>query len=114
MDAKHTPGPWRNGDNTLDRSRGHLFIRGGPEGRVVADVNTAMLGGAEVYEANARLIAAAPELLEACKAAHAAILQLSEYADEDDEDWAPGGYLSVAYEVTRAALAKARGTNAGN
>jgi len=60
-DVKHTPGPWicegstvfSLNDDGLNRMWLHVERHGRPEGE---------------SEANARLIAAAPELLEACKA----------------------------------------------
>lgn len=62
--SKHTPGPWEVGDGS-DRN---LFCGSGDilgktkRGRaVIARVNP----GLKDYEANARLIAAAPEMLEA-------------------------------------------------
>lgn len=64
--AEHTPGPWRVNDHRMRTSpkvygpwmRG----RGGP--RKIADIYGP--GDSDVY-ANARLIAAAPDLLEACE-----------------------------------------------
>jgi hypothetical protein len=67
MNAKHTPGPWRvviranqRGIRSLTIDTGHLT--GG---------TYCKMGASELQpedEANARLIAAAPDLLEACKA----------------------------------------------
>jgi hypothetical protein len=62
--SKHTPGPWVADDGY---SATHLRIRSEDWG-TIADVNdpyNAMPDGE--LEANARLIAAAPELLEAAK-----------------------------------------------
>lgn len=72
-EAKHTPGPWRlGGDGIYGQSR----LVGGDEVRqCVCHIGAAGIyrndRNAELLEcdANARLIAAAPELLEACKAA---------------------------------------------
>jgi hypothetical protein len=62
--ARHTPGPW-----TYPGGTGNLI--GGPDRLRIAD-----LGGLErspdERQANARLIAAAPDLLAACKAFAAA------------------------------------------
>lgn len=59
--SKHTPGPWEanNGEVTTEREPGRSFRR-------IAAVQDYGLGSLkEVDDANARLIAAAPEMLEA-------------------------------------------------
>lgn len=63
--AKHTPGPWFVPTPARD-AFGDYRIQSGKEGGygVIATTNPA---GIECPEANARLIAAAPALLEACK-----------------------------------------------
>ena len=55
--SKHTPGPW-----TLD---GDGFVYG--EGNIVADPHSSLNIDHDELDANARLIACAPELLEALK-----------------------------------------------
>lgn len=84
---KHTPGPWRMGQE------GNL--------RVYGPDNTSSAGLiAETFNReNARLIAAAPELLEACKAA------LAE-AEERDEDLGANCWPEL-----KAAIEKAEGVN---
>lgn len=89
----HTPGPWRWKDaGECDSYRGLLINK-----RIVA-ANSVSPGivfgglGAE-SEANARLIAAAPELLEACKA----------FVEGDESRFMPG------YHDALAAIAKAEG-----
>lgn len=67
MSTQHTPGPWKVND---------VFIENSPNRLVVSK---AMWGGANIADcglstddegrANARLIASAPDLLAACKAA---------------------------------------------
>lgn len=77
MSAKHTPGPWTQGTSKigltcvwLDGITEQRDGRGlGPENTWI-DCNT---------EANARLIAAAPDLLEALKACDEAMSYMSEY-----------------------------------
>lgn len=72
MASKHTPGPWlleRAGENLLGSSIGHLIAT--VEGTSTFYVGkSADLGpiSEEATEANARLIAAAPELLAGCQA----------------------------------------------
>ena len=63
--SKHTPGPWRINGNNMFRwivADSEVFTHSG-------DVNRSAYGGnmvcESVHKANARLIAAAPELLEA-------------------------------------------------
>lgn len=67
---KHTPGPWKIENVQVWKSRGdpaQVRIIGSTDnnvgGELVADIN---LGWGN-HEANARLIAAAPDLLAACK-----------------------------------------------
>lgn len=64
VSEKHTPGPWDI--KTTDRTFVHVIQRGDMS-RPVAHLNYTM--GIEQCEANARLIAAAPTLLDACKRA---------------------------------------------
>ena len=64
MENKHTPGPWEY-EKTASHTNGReYFIVYHQENGVVADMPYNHIKNAE---ANARLIAAAPELLEACK-----------------------------------------------
>ena len=98
MSAKHTPGPWRfytepqpNGCPIVGNGRGLML---------------AMLAHSVNYpdqrdeaNANARLIAAAPELLEA----------LIELADCGAEAW---GEDRPCVRIARAAIAKATGAQA--
>jgi len=64
-DSKHTPGPWHySGVDALPRVRVNRE-HSGTTGFLIADCNNSHLGGEAV--ANAKLIAAAPELLEALK-----------------------------------------------
>ena len=83
---KHTPGPWAIGLET-DENDGHGQIIS-PEGEHIASVSMYPI------VANARLLAAAPELLEACKAMLAA---------DDELDY------PVVVKQARAAIAKAEG-----
>ena len=87
---KHTPGPWRigtpppNGEQTIGTQQGLM-------------VAVATTGAGTPTEANARLIAAAPDLLEALNA-------LADYVDDraGDNECRP-------LENARAAIAKAEG-----
>jgi len=65
-ETKHTPGPWHLHDM-------EQFTICGPNYKAVAETKTRRSD--DECRANARLIAAAPELLEACKAVIAALSQ---------------------------------------
>lgn len=105
-DAKHTPGPWNY--TLCDGESAWLVGPRNAEGPdYVADAHKLTHGRRdEDSEANARLIAAAPELLAACESV------IEEYGGHhatgcverpDDK----GGCCFVA--MVRAAIAKARG-----
>ena len=88
--SKHTPGPWR-----VDPESEEAYDIMAGERRIVAQVLT-QRDDATVATVNARLIAAAPELLEALEAAEKELQEL------DDSD---------ALFMARAAIAKAKGTD---
>jgi hypothetical protein len=92
--TKHTPGPWHIG-----MKPGPIIY--GPSGEQVACLLPAMLDNQE-NKANARLIAAAPALLEALKALH--IVGLGSMADTEGDDAAIS-----AMEQARQAIAQATG-----
>ena len=80
---KHSYGPWHED--------GYAIMT--PDGSVICDIGTAdVRGESEEGIANGRLIAAAPELLEACKEVQRACA---------------GGDWQKAIEMTKAAIAKA-------
>ena len=94
--TKHTPGPWTQ----YRDSRGNVRIQGNVDGGPVAFIeelnNT---GGTEQDHANARLISAAPELLEV----------LQQFVERcGTHQFHPNGDTAIA---ARAAIAKATGTN---
>lgn len=81
---KHTPGPWQQGEGTT------LWV-------VLANDRTPichLLLGTEAAEANARLIAAAPDMLEALEV----MVHSFMYKDAPE-----------AFNIARAAIAKAEG-----
>jgi hypothetical protein len=85
--SKHTPGPWRVVDVPGEASHviganNFTVVRGG----YVSDMDTA----------NARLIAAAPDLL-------AALQLIANFSNQDVSD--------MVREIARAAIAKAEGTS---
>jgi hypothetical protein len=89
---KHTPGPW-------ERSAGTEILADGPEGELIsiALMNVRVSN----WEANARLIAAAPDLLAACKA------ELEVYDAMDQTTFRPKTLARIA--GLRAAIVKACG-----
>jgi hypothetical protein len=100
----HTPGPWFVHPGTDGRERGHIreLKTESTSGRHVA-VARITYAGREYgeCEANARLIAAAPELLEACQEALTAATNVF-HGDIVKE-------ASRVRAVLRSALAKAKG-----
>lgn len=93
--AKHTPGPWRTKREGFSTIYVEAPIGGGWVQEIAACGPTN--DGSAQQEANARLIAAAPEMLEA----------LRNICDEQD---AQQGYASLAaYDQARAIIAKATG-----
>jgi len=95
MNATHTPGPWITKESTEHWGRVDVTVCAA---FTANDVATAWQGTTAVNRANARLIAAAPDLLEALKSA---------------ADWigkGRGGEHIV--DIARAAIAKA--TEAAN
>lgn len=91
MKTEHTPGPWKVREDYA-----------GAQSVVSADAFLARVGppNTEQAEANARLIAAAPELLEALQGLLAAV----------EQGTLPGS--GKAQDAARAAIAKATGSAA--
>lgn len=100
--AQHTPGPWVTADSfgPLKDGTSVQAAKGGEHAPLIASCTGSF--GREGAQANARLIAAAPELLEALSLCVVAI------QDEDPEPL-PGTVWHKPLERARAALAKARG-----
>lgn len=106
-DAKHTPGPWRVFDNFGER----ICIHNADDYGIGEAWN---FNGRPENIANARLIAAAPDLLAVAQI-------LDRYCTEDFPDgpddarrWAdargtPGDHLIEIWRATRAAIARATG-----
>lgn len=107
--TKHTPGPWRyNRDESgLNGYTVNALMPGHEdeyetlaEIAVSEDMTLTQEEAEGMADANARLIAAAPELLEA--------LEWQDMADADPAASRRKGYFDRARELRRAALAKAR------
>jgi len=101
---KHTPGPWKVAEHygafrviTASRPVALVLYDGGSEDREVMP--------------NARLIAAAPELLAACKALVDNLIWASGSSDFAPDGIAREGWLKVEPSISQgmAAIAKAEG-----
>jgi hypothetical protein len=109
---KHTPGPWKMDSGQVVRVS---------DGAVIANMDRSEEASkAGIYpverDDNARLIAAAPELLEACNSALVELAAL--VANPSTPDFMPAlgnsnqadaDCLAVAYSTLRTAIAKAEG-----
>lgn len=105
-EVKHTPGPWK----AVKAAHGPIDIFD-QRGR---DVVTVYGGGveAESKSANANLIAAAPDLLDAANKTVDGLAEEYLIIAECDDDWiydTLGSVLAGAYFSSRAAIAKAEG-----
>jgi hypothetical protein len=101
-----TPGPWEHFDAKNEHGEATISIRGNSEFIATMDL-MATNGGPYLLppnaEANARLIAAAPDLLEACKA-------IAAHIPENDVDIPTFAGINLA-RIVRAAIAKAEGAS---
>ena len=88
--SKHTPGPW----NVYQPYKYEIHIRHGNDVKSIATIGS--LWHVD-FEANARLVASAPELLEACKDG----LSIAYESGLDDSDG--------VVKRMKAAIAKAEG-----
>lgn len=103
--SKHTQGPWGRGE--LDGESVYIWAyrsEGDDEGRLIGSASAEEVPEAEC-EANARLIAAAPELLDAC--IH--LLHWQEMERTNVGARHGPALLRTALEKARAAIANARG-----
>jgi hypothetical protein len=103
-------GPWRSTGLEYEPETG-WFVREAGEGRylAVAAVRSTHRSREEI-EANARLIAAAPDLLEACQELIDVIDSVDGEEEYSKEEWAAlGGAKLHAEDRIRAAIARATG-----
>lgn len=101
MSAKHTPGPW-----VADVGWSSISVRQAGTGLFVAKaalIDKSFPADDQTAQANARLIASAPDLLEALHAI-AAIEDRMHGGDWEE--------IELAREIVRAAIAKATGGDA--
>jgi hypothetical protein len=108
METKHTPGPW-TAEPYGDNGRWEVNSDGKLPWKAIADIRCDHMGADAVNEAeaeaNAKLIAAAPELLEACQAAFDLVYRI---ALKHRESMSQQEYTSTQ-EALLAAIAKATG-----
>jgi hypothetical protein len=106
MTTNHTPGPWRYVEHTANAG-GTIAARFGLADLIIADIPTTVnergFGHLEA-DANARLIASAPDLL-------AALEKHVEWVERDkdgaiDPEW---DYDTMVGQYIRAAIARAKG-----
>ncbi len=99
--AAHTAGPWEM--HPVGLAQGHFFIsRAGIPHGWIADIGPHPIDDASERTANARLIAAAPELLESSEAVEKILAPFV-----DAKMSAP--HMIEAVQALRAAIAKATG-----
>lgn len=96
--TKHTEGPWHIG---VRQPASDKFIYG-PKGEEVADCDR-LTNFPDENLGNARLIAAAPELLEACKYALECLEELQSEIDPESSGYG-------RWKQLKEAIAKAEGT----
>lgn len=116
--AKHTPAPWRHVTLGRNKVTFHAIVADHPT-HPRSDEDVPGYGGhlvaESVIEANANLIAAAPELVAALEGFLAIVDQTHGHAVDENDGWAlpmwsiTGWRREPAVAAARAALAKARG-----
>jgi hypothetical protein len=107
--SKHTPGPWLTTESTEHWGRVNVTVQAAFTANEIA---TAWQGTTDVNRANARLIAAAPDLLEALRCADTFITNGIElgFIRMPDADTPDPAHKTLA--IVRAAIAKATGEKA--
>ena len=100
---KHTPGPWYTCLNAQNDQR--QYVRALARDLAVCKIVTEPNEPAGIMEANARLIAAAPELLDALER----LLKWHQYAREKGAFVMAGGDIYIDPEIAREAINKANG-----
>lgn len=97
--TKHEPGPWITHGDLIGTAKCDWWH----EGNELVIAKALRYGGTRPTDANARLIAAAPELLEACKSA---VPFLKDHVSLTIHD---GPSDRIALDKIEAAIAKAEG-----
>lgn len=102
MQDKHTPGPWRVGRHyTDDEGYREIAIETTVRGVecVPASVVLQFVNCGGMQEANANLIAAAPELLDALRSAEAFI---AGFEDDESQEGMRDNLLKIRAAITKA------------
>lgn len=107
--AKHTPGPWHvgtgNGEGSIFADAGRMRLEsGGTTLYPICKINGSWAGREDETAANARLIAAAPDLLDRL----AYIADMAEFSI-DDANLDLADKLNEIVRIARAAIARATG-----
>lgn len=97
MKSKHTPGQWKVSDTSITNAEDTICI-------AVIETDGGYEAPAEERQANAALIAAAPELLAAVELLHAATVRV-----QAELTTAALVELCAAQDVASSAIAKAKG-----
>jgi hypothetical protein len=104
--SRHTAGPWSLSagyHKTVSGEPADWTIEGGPHGNAIAFLSDDNAGPRYERDANARLIAAAPDLLEALKYCRDLL------EDVNGFDYRPDDVAANEWAAVRAAIAKAEG-----
>jgi hypothetical protein len=104
--VNHTPGPWRVEFRQLPRERDFVILAGDDELAILYTNNGLDEPKWYPVEANARLIAAAPDLLAALQVALGIVLDARRMYHKYG---APCGYMAAPIRVIEAAIAKVEG-----
>lgn len=101
-EVRYTPGPWVTQPDQLGRDGARWWVHDGDYGDIALVLAPLVREDwvAEEAEANARLIAAAPDLLAACRA-------LAKWMD--DRGPMMGGRTGEVHRLVTAAIARAEG-----
>ena len=113
--SKHTPGPWITDDYSKNDVARHVMNGNGNGPVYIARVPLQSAAGMRTnaysaQEANARLIAAAPDLLEALKELSRSFI--GTYSDDQRSDDEINNHREHWERMARAAIAKATGEQA--
>jgi hypothetical protein len=100
--ATHTPGPWEKATIGIGTNSKQVVWLGEKTGRRIQVISTGR------DEANARLIAAAPELLEQCKLFEKVLKAIGDMGYKDEIDLDSHSWLMRTMEL-REVLAKVEG-----